>query len=279
MLSQNLGYSERYEAMLATFGKYAVEVGVDTVYYTAIFGGYDVLKKPKLRDCNQYRFICFTDDDSLGQLNNGWEIVYVKERYKDPRRTAKIFKILSHRFLLGCRLSVWCDGKNELISDVVPYLSDYDDWEIKAFSHPDRDCVYAEARVCIEEEKDKAEVLSVQLERYRIDGLPERNGLLNGSLLARKHASKKVAFAMEKWWEEVDLNSVRDQISLAYVLWKHKIPYSTIRGRSSRLILNHGHRKLTFYDSDGRVWRVRAGLNPFRVLRVRLKAAILKFLF
>jgi len=65
--------------------------------------------------------------------------------------------------------------------------------------------------------------LEGQVEGYRLEGYPERNGLAASGLMIRNHNSKKVDEFMNRWWEEIRLKSKRDQLSFNYVLWKQPI--------------------------------------------------------
>ena len=77
-----------------------------TVIYTAIFGGKDNLIEPKFipEGCG---FVCFTDQDFV---SNVWQVKKVKPKFEDPVRSAKIYKILPHKFLSEYEISVWIDG-------------------------------------------------------------------------------------------------------------------------------------------------------------------------
>ena len=246
----NKGY-KGYQ-FLERFSKYTINTNKKYVYYTAIFGGYDGLKKPAFSKNKQYDFICFTDNKKLVKKNKGWRVVFVEENHRDPRRTARLFKVLNHYFIKGCQYSIWTDGKNELIQDFVPFIEKWEYFEFKTFSHFTRNCSYEEARVCIEEKKDLAEYLEPQIEKYRTAKFPEHHGLMNTSVLIRNHQSKKVSQVMQAWWDEIDAHSVRDQVSLGYVLWKNGITTPEIPEKSQDFIINHGHNRFIFYDQYGK---------------------------
>jgi hypothetical protein len=261
---------------LEHFSKYSVKTNKKYVYYTAIFGDYDGLKKPDFYKSERHDFICFTDNKNLIKKNNGWRVILVDVYYRDPRRTAKIFKILNHYFIQGCEYSIWTDGKNELIKDFSPFIEKWKGVEFKAFPHPSRVCAYKEARVCVKEKKDLPEYLEPQMEKYRLSRFPENQGLLNGSLLIRNHQSKKVSLAMEAWWEEIDAHSVRDQLSLPYVLWKYEIETPEISEKSQDFIINYGHKKHLFYDQHGKPFSNKKNWTFIPMVLKKLKKLILK---
>ena len=85
------------------------------VIYTAIFGGKDKLLEPEFvpEGCD---FVCFTDTTNL--KSSIWQIRQEKASSDDPVRSAKLFKILPHRFLGEYEYSVWVDG-NILVRDRI----------------------------------------------------------------------------------------------------------------------------------------------------------------
>ena len=89
--------------------------------------------------------------------------------------------------------------------------------EFSAFKHPNRDCLYEEAKVCRYMRKCLDEPIWDQAEHYRAEGMPEHYGLWTGGILVRKKGEPISA----DWWTEIEKWSGRDQISLPYVFWKH----------------------------------------------------------
>src|ERR1043165_9105378 len=92
-----------------------------TVVYTAIYGGKDVLIEPAVvpPDCD---FVCFTDSDLHSKT---WNIRNVPASSTDPVRSAKVFKVLPHRYFPEYDYSVWIDGNILLRGDVNELISQY----------------------------------------------------------------------------------------------------------------------------------------------------------
>lgn len=245
------------DSLLNIFKKYTYQTSARYVYYTAIFGNYDDLKKPCFNESADHRFICFTDNKTLLHRNTGWEIILVDECHRDPRRTAKVFKILPHRFLSGCHYSIWTDGKNELLRNITPIIANWGNFHFRAFPHPSRICAYEEADVCKLERKDLPELLERQTSLYKKNGLVKNFGLVNGSFIVRNHRSLKIEQFMEDWWYEIESHSVRDQVSLPYILWKNKITNFKINENPQKYIYNHGHEKEVFFDHEGNTFNVK----------------------
>lgn len=183
------------------------------IIYTAIFGNYDTLAPIKVPE--GWRALCFTDS---GIVAKGWEIIH---RKPEPKLFRKI-KICPHLFLPEHEISMWIDGNlspqmplNHLVNNKTGY------W---AMAHPQRHCVYAEAKRCIELGKDTLETLNAQMERYRRAGLPRNAGMVATGVLIRTPGFEKFA---QGWWAQVEKGSHRDQCSFNYVAWKHKLEYHT----------------------------------------------------
>ena len=52
--------------------------------------------------------------------------------------------------------------------------------------------------------------------RYKKVKFPDNNGLIESCLIIRKHNEKDVILQMEKWYEEIEKYSHRDQLSFNF---------------------------------------------------------------
>lgn len=197
--------------------------------YTAIFGDYDSLKEPRFEVAN-CDFICFTDNPNL--QSKYYKIHVVKSTNKDPVRSAKIYKILPHKYLKDYEYSLWVDGsvtiqKLNFQEIVDKYLKTKD---IALFKHPVRDCIYEEFEECKRLRKDDVTIMNKQIKKYRMEGYPSHAGLAEGTVILRRHNSANSKKLCEAWWKEISQHSRRDQLSFNYVSWKTGIKYSHIQG-------------------------------------------------
>jgi hypothetical protein len=94
------------------------------------------------------------------------------------------------------------------------YLVDAD---IALFRHSQRDCLYDEAEACKKAGLDDPDVINYQVQRYRNEGYPAHDGLIEAGVLLRRH-TPAVQELSEAWWREICRGSPRDQISGNYVL-------------------------------------------------------------
>jgi len=190
------------------------------VVYTALFGDYDDLIEPRENSvgCD---FVCFTDQKHL--KSDIWEIRLVKECDLLPNMMNRKYKILPHLFLTGYEWSMYVDTNIALLKNPLElankYLSKYDMFVPKHFA---RDCVYEEAKECVILGRTKYDETKKHIDNYRKDGFPEKFGLGENNILLRKHNNPKVLKIMDNWWYELNTQTKRDQLSLAYVIWKNE---------------------------------------------------------
>lgn len=89
------------------------------------------------------------------------------------------------------------------------------------FKHHTRDCIYDEEKVCNIYKKGKKEKIKKQIEKYISEGFPKNFGMLEGNVIVTDLKNKNSLKIQNSWWEEfLNSESLRDQLSLPYVLWK-----------------------------------------------------------
>lgn len=187
--------------------------------YTAIYGNYEELKEPTVVTPG-WRYICFTDQDVSSKV---WEIVRVPAA-EDPIRAARRRKILTYEYF---EISIWVDGSFQVNCDLNQWWNKHFVFPMTVIAHPDRSCAYAEAEVCIKNQRGNEDDIKTQIEIYRSEGMPENSGLIQSGILMRENAIGVKAFC-DLWYEQIDL-SARDQIGFAYAEWKGDIKWPRIK--------------------------------------------------
>lgn len=215
------------------------------VVYTAIFGNYDHLLEPEYKE-DDVDYICFTDNIELS--SNTWKIVLMERKFDDPVRCAKEFKILPHLFLKDYNNSAWVDGDTKVLGNIRDYYQEQSGSTGISFSlHPDRNCIYEEAEICMFLNKDKNDIIIEQVKKYKEKGYPLNYGLIVGHVIFRKHYFPDIIRLMEKWWSEIQQGSRRDQLSFNYASWQEDILYDvfdeqTYNNKNNKIIRNEGHK-------------------------------------
>ena len=192
------------------------------VVYTCVTGGYDNLIQPVKTDCIDY--ICFTDN--LNVDPKGWQLRPMPEDVKllSKVKQQRMVKVLAHKYLPEYDISVWVDGSVEVKGDVKEFMSSfiYSGFSIFIPEHPQRNCIYREAITVKAIGKDKSNMPEKQSEKYKAEGYPERNGLVQSNIMVRWHNNEDCIEVMEVWAKEIREFSHRDQLSFNYALWKTK---------------------------------------------------------
>lgn len=185
--------------------------------YTTLYGGYDRLAPPVQQDID-VDWICFTDDARTAVP--GWTTVVDPPRYPHPRMAAKWAKLLPHRALPDHRWTVFIDANVRVTSArfARESLAAIGQGGLAAWVHPDRDCIYAEARECLRQPKCAGQPILDQVATYAARGHPQRWGLYACCSLARDRTAARSAELGERWLAECERWSYRDQLSLPFVL-------------------------------------------------------------
>jgi len=198
--------------------------------YTTCFGEQFLPQEPE-RVHTGCKYYCFTDhltqDDS-----EVWDMVSWA-----PSTPSSFSQIQSAKMHKTCPLlfdqheySIYVDSTHAPLTCphclVGKFLKKSD---IAAFRHPRRDCLFEEIKTCIEFEKGNPADLQRQAARYRAEGVDPHAGLWCGTVLIRRHTKAMEELGV-RWYNEIEEFSTRDQPSLAYLIWKYKVPICTIPG-------------------------------------------------
>lgn len=206
-----------------------ISSGNKKVVFTAIFGNYDNLKTPEYINPD-WDYVCFTDNRNVE--SDVFTVKHVNQRFENVTKNARMIKLLSHLFLINYEYSLWIDGSVKLRGKNIDELininlsSNY----ISLHSHVKRDCVYAEANACMTAKKDRNDILSRQIAEYRSEGLPQSVGLFETAEIVRRQWAPEVQMLNALWWQQLDAFSIRDQIALPYVFWKHNFTSCPMEG-------------------------------------------------
>lgn len=197
--------------------------------YTCIVGNYDKLHDPLLVNKN-FEYFVFTDSciDS-----NIWKKKEIPSNIMDLSNNTLInrwLKMHPYKLFPEYDYTLYIDGNVTIISDLTSILHCADnDYGIAMHNHVLRDCIYEEANACIIHGKGNKQKLRQQCIKYREEGYPEHNGMLEATIILSNIHNNKVDKVFDNWWNEfINSESKRDQISLPYVLWKMNIETKAI---------------------------------------------------
>ena len=199
------------------------------IVYSANLNGYDDIVTPKVYDPN-VEYILFTDD--VNAKSDVWKIKPVDflDQKLDGRKKARYIKVNSHLVLPEHDISIWVDGCFEpRFDNVEKMLEDmnFGNSNVMIYKHPQRNCLYDEANVNLQYNRDTPQTVSIQMKRYHSMGFPKNYGLFETGFMIRKNTNRMKLFN-EMWWTEIYKNSGRDQLSQMFVSWMSDIEIKPI---------------------------------------------------
>lgn len=191
------------------------------IVYTAITGNYDTLKDP-LFIADNITYVCFTNNRDI--KSEIWNVEYVEDSSMDNMHLAKHFKMNPHQYFPDYEISIWIDGKYQILDDFRTYIRQYQkESGILCFPHPERQCICEELAACILCTTANNRDMINQVSDYLREGYPLNHGLYEGGCLVRLHNDAAVKGLMKRWEDEVYKYSVRDQLSFPFLCWKYGI--------------------------------------------------------
>lgn len=190
------------------------------VIYTVLTGDVDNLKEPTKVNPD-WDYVCFTDNPNL--VSSTWNIRLVNGQ--DKKRLSRYFKIKNQ--FTDYDLSIYIDATFRIKRD-LNYLVNGKTKGIWLNKHPMRQCAYEEAEVVVNKGLDDTAVVLDQIERYKLDGFPPDYGLWRCGIIIRDPKDQKITEMCDKWYEEIETGTWRDQVSFPYTCWKSNIHPNTI---------------------------------------------------
>lgn len=224
-----------------------------TVVYTCIFGDYIQLQNPMYMNPN-YDYYVITDSPIAD--NCQWKTFdyqskefYSTIRDLSPREKNRWFKLHPHLLFPEYDYSVYLDGRIRLISDIMPMVNGMEGKILGVHLHATKmDCLYEGAKTVLASRKAPKDMVAKQLDFYKREGYPAHNGLFENGILIRNHNDSLCMKVMEEWWNQLCEFTVRDQLSLNYVLWKNHVDKNRILILGNNIYRNPNFR---FFEMRG----------------------------
>lgn len=177
---------------------------------------------PIAKSQSDWYYIFLTDRDDIKKVKGWDEVIHIKNNLT-PRLKAKLPKLLPHQYLPPHDYSMWVDAAYEVTGN--PDSIFYPEYDIAVAIHPsNRSTIWEEAETILTYGLDTYENMTPQLERYKAEGFSGsyNNQIYQAGVILR-HNNERVNKFNEDWCHEVMNGSIRDQLSLPYVLDKHQL--------------------------------------------------------
>ncbi|GHT82969.1 hypothetical protein FACS1894137_02950 [Spirochaetia bacterium] len=220
------------------------------VIYQIVVGNYDTVKSafplyPEIYDC-----FLFTDSDIEAK---GWKIKRIPEHIKklnNPILINRYFKMHPYEFFPEYDYSIYVDGSIQIVFDIRPMLRNVSlKTGLALHRAAYRNCTYREGSVLIRVKKGNKKFIIQQMKRYKDAGFPKKWGLFEAGIIICDLHNKKGEDILDLWWREfLSSRSLRDQISLPYVLWVNGYTIDDIGNfgfsiEENQKLIFHGHLK------------------------------------
>ena len=191
----------------------------DFVIYSVVTGGYDKIIPVNIVDefCDYYVI-----SNERIDLPYPWKLLIPDNRGLGNKDFNRFYKINPHYIFPNHTISIYIDG-NIALHDKLSHWGrkQLNETGLAIYSHPERDNIFDEGKICSYIGTDFFWLIKKQLKRYKLQGFNQK-GLFEANILLRKHNDAKVIDLMTLWWSEYQnrKNAKRDQLALPYVLWR-----------------------------------------------------------
>lgn len=201
-------------------------MSADVALITANYDDYDTVKPVLAQAGVEVDWVLVTDREPSDA--RGWRVVVEPRPDVLPVRAAKAPKFEPWKYT-DAPASIWIDASFRVTSPDFAAEALAFAKPIAQFTHPWRDCLFAEAVEIAALGKDPEGVASWQTKRYRDAGHPAGWGLWASGVIARRHtaAVRRMGTA---WAKEVESGSARDQVSQPFVLRETKLRPASLPG-------------------------------------------------
>ena len=197
--------------------------------YTCVTDSYDDLKEHDfVSDKCDYFFI----SDQKPKKSELFEYLDIRDflpaNVTDPTRQNRYCKINAHKIFPQYRYSIYADANIVFTRDFLEVINQLPKSRIAVGSKLPDNCIFTHAIRGINGKRDKMDLIFRQMQEYWTKGMPENFGCYWCNVLAREHNNPICRTLMDEWWEQIEMYSRRDQLSLPYVIWKNGFEYQDV---------------------------------------------------
>lgn len=198
------------------------------IVYTALFASPELPLAevgnfiPYTHDKGDVEYIAFTNRADL--KSDYWDVRVVELKHTSPRVDARWYKINSHIVLPPHDVSLWMDSQCYFVHEPHTIIQRYlvsTGMDIAIHHHSDINNLASEAVAQAWVYKnDDPQIVMDQVVRYGKTGFPMLgyDHFETGILMRMNNENVKIF--NELWWKEVNEYSLRDQLSVPYVVWR-----------------------------------------------------------
>ena len=209
--------------------------------YTCMAGDYDYIRKPKFisNNCDYY---LITDVDTKYNVYTKKKISKaLKEKYNhNPILINRYYKMHPFDLFKDYDYAIYVDSNVEIISDISKLIKDInEDYGLSFHACSNMNCIYDEIKSYSILKKGNYKQMKIQAKRYKYEKFPKKYGMLDCNVIVFDlHNLNAMKIAYDWWDEYLKSESLRDKLSIPYVLWKNKVPVIELTGLGSNIYKN-----------------------------------------
>ena len=194
------------------------------VVYTAIFGNYDQLLDPLIAH-DDIDFVYFSEK-KIPNLST-WLFRPLKKDWGCPIKNNRYCKMHPHALFKNdnYEASIYLDA-NILVVDSWFYNRAFnllkENCRIALVNHPIRYCCFQELETVLRFNLISSETYKIAL-KFLTENFSKNRGLFEANLIYRNHNDDKLNAFCEEWWTCFNHVCNRDQVTLPYLIEKHRL--------------------------------------------------------
>lgn len=176
-------------------------------------------------------YVLYTNDATRAE-GTIWKTIELIPENGGKRLAARKIKTAIHEYHPNSEYWLWIDASMELkVSPTIlveKYLNKFD---MCAMPHPERNNWVEEAEAILNYKMDTRDNLQRAVSKYITEGCAPTQLWETGCFLRRN--TNQIKEFNNIWWNEIQTNSIRDQISVQYASWKSGAHINSFPGTNS----------------------------------------------
>lgn len=209
--------------------------------YTCMVGDYDYIRKPKYISDNCDYFL-ITDTDTKYNVYQKKKISKeIKRQYNNnPILINRYFKMHPFEIFENYDYAIYVDSNVEIISDIAKLVKGInEDYGLALHASSNMNSIYDEIKLYNILKKGNYKKMKDQAARYKKEKFPDKYGMLDCNVIVYDLKNLNAIKITSDWWiEYLKSESLRDKLSLPYVLWKNDVPVIELTGLGSNIYKN-----------------------------------------
>lgn len=224
--------------------------GKKIAVYTCIMGGYDNLLDPYFKH-SEVDFYYFSDQDYKVLDWNRRTVPANIMELGDNVLINRYLKLHPYELFPDYDYVIYIDGNIQVTSDLFGLTAALnDEIGIAMHKHYQRKDVYLEGEALQHVKRGNLEKVKYQMDKYRKEGFPQNFGLAEATIILSDPNNSYTRKIFDEWWKEfIATQSMRDQLSFPYIIWKLGISMDSVTTLGNDLRKSSKFRKIDHHSN------------------------------